>query len=69
MLENIWLCWVQALQVYLAKTEDKHKNKELFFISYTKMATKGDFHKNTLSGMIRKLSTMPTRQQTWWCCP
>ena len=34
--------------------EDKHKNKELLFISY-KESHKRDLHKNTLSGWVRKL--------------
>ena len=44
-----WEPWVRALKVYLAKTEDKCKNKELLFISY-KDGHKGDLHKHTLSG-------------------
>ena len=54
MSEECSLCPVQALEVYLAKTEDKCKNKELFFISY-KDGPKGDLHVNTLSGWVRKL--------------
>ena len=41
-------------QVYLAKTKNKPWDKELLFISY-KEAHKGDLHKNTLSGWVRKL--------------
>ena len=38
----------------MAKTEDKRRNRELLFISY-KEGHKGDLHKNTLSGWVRKL--------------
>ena len=54
MSEDHSLCLVQALKVYLAKTEDKHKDKELLSIAY-KEFHQGDLHKNTLSGWIRKL--------------
>ena len=47
MSEDRSLCLVQALKVYLTKTEDKRKNKKLLFISY-KDGHKGDLHKNTL---------------------
>ena len=39
--------------MYLAKIEDKQKNKELLFISYKD--GQGYLHKNTLSGWVRKL--------------
>ena len=42
MSENCSPYLVQALQIYLAKTEDKRMNKELLFISY-KDATKETF--------------------------
>ena len=54
MSENCSLCLVRALKIYVAKTEDKRKNKELHFISY-KDGHKGDLHKNALSGWVRKL--------------
>ena len=54
MSEDRSLCPVRALKIYLAKTEDKRRDKELLFISY-KDAHKGDLHKNTFSGWIRKL--------------
>ena len=54
MSDDCSLCPVRALKIYLTKTEDKCKNKELLFISY-KDGHKGDLHKNTLSGWIRKL--------------
>ena len=53
MLEDRSLCLVWALKVYLAKTENKHKDKELLFISY-KEGLKGDLYK-MLSGWIRRL--------------
>ena len=34
MSEDHSLSLVSALKVYLAKSEDKHKEKELLFISY-----------------------------------
>ena len=49
MLEDRSLDLVCALKVYLAKTEDKCKNKELLFISY-KDGHQRDLHRNTLSG-------------------
>ena len=54
MLEDSSLCLVKALKVYLAKTEDKCKNMELLFISH-KDGHKGDLHKNTFAGWVRKL--------------
>ena len=46
MLLDHSLCLVQALKVYLVKSEDKCKNKELLFISY-KDGHKVDLYKNT----------------------
>ena len=37
MLDDHSLCPVQARKVFMAKTEDKHKNKKLLFISYMAM--------------------------------
>ena len=54
MSEDCSLCLVRALKIYLAKTEDKRKNKELLFISY-KDGHKGNLHMNTLSSWVRKL--------------
>ena len=54
MSEDRSLCLVRALKIYLAKMEDKRKNKELLFTSY-KDDHKGDLHNNTLSGWVRKL--------------
>ena len=51
MSEDRSFCLVLALKIYLAKTEDKHKNKELLFIYY-KDRHKGNLHKNTLLGWV-----------------
>ena len=53
-LEDHSLCPVRALKIYMAKTENKRKNKELLLISF-KDGHKGDLHKKTLSGWVRKL--------------
>ena len=43
MSEDHSVCTVWVLKVYLAKTEDKRKDKELLFISY-KESHKEDLH-------------------------
>ena len=49
MTEDHSLFPVRALKIYLARTDDKPKNRELLLVSY-KEGHKGDLHKNTLSG-------------------
>ncbi len=52
--EDRSLCPVRALKIYLSKTESKAKDKKLLFVAY-KQGHRGDIHKNTLSGWVRKL--------------
>ena len=54
LTEDRSLCPVRAIKIYLSKTESKAKDKKLLFIAY-KQGHRGDIHKNTLSGWIRKL--------------
>ena len=52
--EDLGLCPVRALKVYLDRTRDLREDKKLVFISY-KSGHKGDIHKNTVSSWMRKL--------------
>ena len=54
MAEDLSLCPVRAIQIYLDRTKDLRAGKRLLFIAYKK-GHQGDIHKNTLSGWIRKL--------------
>lgn len=54
MAEDVTLCPVRALQIYLSRTKKKRGGKQLLFIAY-KGSFPRDIHKNTLSGWIRKL--------------
>ena len=48
------LCPVRCIKAYLARTQSLRADKKLLLISH-KPNFKGDIHKNTLSGWIRKL--------------
>lgn len=48
------LCPIRSLKTYLARTQDMREGKELLFISH-KREHKGDIHRNTISGWVRKL--------------
>ena len=61
MSEDWFLCPVQAIKVYLAKTEDKPKDKELLFISY-KEGCKGDLH--TITPWVDQETDSPCLQHS-----
>ena len=65
MLEASLFGLVKALKVCLAKTGDKHKLKELLFISY-KDGLKEDLYTNSVSVWLRKLHI---KRQKGRCCP
>ena len=52
--EDLGLCPVRALKVYLDRTQELREDRQLLFISY-KSGHTGDIHKNTISSWIRKL--------------
>ena len=52
--EDLKLCPVRALKIYLARTQQLREDKKLLFIAYKK-GHQADIHKNTLSSWIRKL--------------
>ena len=54
LTEDRTLCPVRSLKIYLSKTEGIARDKKLLFVSY-KPGHRGDIHKNTLSGWVRKL--------------
>ena len=54
LAEDRTLCPVRALKIYLARTQDMRRNKQLLFVSYRPSFEK-DISKNTLSSWIKSL--------------